>query len=346
MERDVQIGVAAVNRKLRRIQNALFSVRIGCCAGVLTGMLLIGGCSLPGKGLENAYSFEERFPNITAPDSKEQWASAMAKPLCVVMDESAFQDDSINSEAAAIFDINDRDVLFSKNAFRRMNPASTTKIMTALLALKYGNLSDMVTVTDASVITESGATLCGIKPGDTVTLEQLLYGLMLPSGNDAGNAIAVHISESVEAFAELMNKEARALGASNTHFVNPHGLTDENHYTTAYDLYLIFNECLKYEKFVDIISTMTYTAEYMTAAGTPGTQTWNNGNYYLTGQTAAPDGVAVVGGKTGTTNAAGYCLVLYSRDNANNGYISVVLKSDSRNALYSNMTKLLTKIVD
>lgn len=336
MERSIQIGVAAVKNK-RLVQ---------CSCGMLAGLLLFGGCALPGKKLENPYSFQERVAGITSPESKEQWASAMAKPLCVVMDESVYSDDSITSEAAAAFDVSDREVLFSKNAFRRMNPASTTKIMTALLALKYGNLSDMVTVTEDSIITEAGATLCGIKPGDTVTLEQLLYGLMLPSGNDAGNAIAVHISGSVEAFAQLMNKEARSLGASNTHFVNPHGLTDEQHYTTAYDLYLIFNECIKYDKFVEIIGTKSYSADYMTASGEPGTFTWNNGNRYLTGETEAPEGVTVVGGKTGTTNAAGYCLILYSHDGSGKDYISVVLKSDSRNGLYTNMTNLLTKIVD
>lgn len=336
MERSIQIGVAAVKNK-RLVQ---------CSWGIVLGLFLFSGCALPGRKLENPYSFSERVADITAPASKDQWAQAMAKPLCVVMDENVYSDDSITSEAAAAFDVSDREVLFSKNAFRRMNPASTTKIMTALLALKYGNLSDMVTVTEDSIITEAGATLCGIKPGDTVTLEQLLYGLMLPSGNDAGNAIAVHISGSVEAFAQLMNKEARSLGASNTHFVNPHGLTDEQHYTTAYDLYLIFNECIKYDKFVEIISSKSYSADYMTASGEPGTFTWNNGNRYLTGETEAPDGVTVVGGKTGTTNAAGYCLILYSHDKSGKDYISVVLKSDSRNGLYTNMTNLLTKIVD
>ena len=161
-----------------------------------------------------------------------------------------------------MFSLSDGEVLYSKNAFERLYPASTTKIMTALLAVKYGNLEDMVTVTEDAVITEAGATLADLKPGDTLTMEQLLYGLMLPSGNDAGAAIAVHMSQSIENFAALMNEEAARLGATGTHFVNPHGLHDENHYTTAYDLYLIFNEALKYPKFREVTKTVAYTANY------------------------------------------------------------------------------------
>lgn len=109
--------------------------------------------------------------------------------------------------------------MYSKNAFERLYPASITKVMTALIAIKYGDLTDTVTVTEDAVITEAGATLAGIHPGDQLTMEQLLYGLMLPSGNDAGAAIAVHMAGSIDAFAELMNREAQKLGATGTHFM-------------------------------------------------------------------------------------------------------------------------------
>ena len=137
-----------------------------------------------------------------------------------------------------------------------MYPASITKVMTSLIAIKYGNLEDQVTVTEDAVISESGATLCGIKPGDTLTLEQLLYGLMLPSGNDAGAAIAIHMAGSIDAFADMMNEEAKRLGATDTHFMNPHGLHDEDHYTTAYDLYhsdLLLELYMLYKKSIEII---------------------------------------------------------------------------------------------
>ena len=107
-----------------------------------------------------------------------------------------FDPEDVTSQAGALFDLTDREVLYSKDAFEKMYPASITKVMTSLIAIKYGNLEDQVTVTEDAVISESGATLCGIKPGDTLTLEQLLYGLMLPSGNDAGAAIAIHMAGS------------------------------------------------------------------------------------------------------------------------------------------------------
>lgn len=128
--------------------------------------------------------------------------------------------------------------------------------------------------------------------------------------------------------------------------MNPHGLTDENHYTTAYDLYLIFNEALKYQKFREVTRATTYTATYTDIEGNPVTKTWEGGNWYMVGKRETPEGLTVFSGKTGTTQAAGYCLVMASRDLDNKEYISVVLKAPSRPGLYDNMTKLITKIVD
>ena len=184
------------------------------------------------------------------------------------------------SEGACVIDADSGVVLYGRNEREAFYPASITKVMTALVAIRHGNLSDLVTVTDDAVITESGASLCNIHPGDRLTLEQLLYGLMLPSGNDAGAAIAVHISGSIPAFAELMNEEAAALGATGTHFTNPHGLTDEDHYTTAYDLYLILNEALKEPEFRTIAGTSSYYAEYVDSAEETVSQTWKMGNQH------------------------------------------------------------------
>ncbi len=308
---------------------------------------VLSGCGAFGKEpLERPYSFEERRLTLE-PDREETGSGQLfAADLCVIEDESMFDAGAVTSEAAALFSIDDEQVMYSKNAFERLYPASITKVMTAIVAIKYGNLQDVVTVTEDAVITESGATLCGIHPGDQLTLEQLLYGLMLPSGNDAGAAIAVHMGGSIEGFAEMMNEEARQLGATGTHFVNPHGLTDENHYTTAYDLYLIFNEALKLPKFREVTGTTAYTASYTDGNGSPVLKTWEGGNWYLVGQRETPQGLTVFSGKTGTTQAAGYCLIMASRDEQEKEYISVVLKAGSRNGLYDNMTNIISKIVD
>lgn len=319
-------------------------IRIACCLSA--GVILCGCSVIKGRELENPYSFEDRQLSVVYGDQESGYGTFFASDLCVVEDESAFSPEDTTSEAAGLFDIDGREVLYSKNAFERLYPASITKVMTALVAIKYGNLSDSVTVTEDAVITEAGATLADIHPGDVLTMEQLLYGLMLPSGNDAGAAIAVHMAGSIEGFADLMNQEARSLGATGTNFVNPHGLTNEEHYTTAYDLYLIFNEALKQPKFREITKTTAYTADYVDGDGNPVTKTWEGGNWYLVGQRETPEGLTVFSGKTGTTQAAGYCLIMATRDQEEKEYISVVLKAPSRPGLYDNMTNIISKIVD
>ncbi len=294
------------------------------------------------KDLEQPYQWGERAAVFTEQETDEV-AAGFAADLCVVFSDSE-EDPMVNAEAAAVFDLSGCNVVFSKNAFERLYPASTTKVMTALLAIKYGDLDDIVTVTEDAVITESGATLCHINPGDQITLGQLLYGLMLPSGNDAGAAIAVHMAGSIEAFADMMNEEASRLGATGTHFVNPHGLNDQDHYTTAYDLYLIFNEALKQPYFRQVISTTAYTAQYTDGDGNPVIQTWKGGNWYMTGERETPEGFTVLGGKTGTTSAAGYCLIIAVEDEDEDEYISVVMKAGSRSDLYANMTQIIQKI--
>ena len=305
--------------------------------------LSLSACGKKGR-LEEAYSYEERSQLMSAHGGSEL-APLFAEDLCVVTD-SQDGDTSMNAEAGALFNVTDRSVVYSKNAFERLYPASTTKVMTAIIALEEGNLSDQVTVTEDAVITEAGASLCGIKPGDVITMQDLLYGLMMPSGNDAANAIAVHMYGSIDAFADRMNVRARELGATGTHFMNPSGLTDENHYTTAYDLYLMFNEAMKLPLFREIIAEDSYTANYQNGAGEAVSKTWTVGNWYQKGERETPAGVSVLGGKTGTTQAAGHCLIMASNDSQDKEYISVVLKSDSRPSLYDNMTNIISKIVN
>lgn len=316
-------------------------IKAGCillCATMLTG------CSGL-KKLEQPYDFAERT-GVYDSGLVAGKAESFAHNLCVITDDTPAEDASLTAEAAAVFDVNGNNALFGKNAFERLYPASVTKVMTALVAIKYGNLSDEVTVTNDAVITESGATLCGINPGDKLTMEQLLYGLMLPSGNDAGAAIAVHMDDSIEAFAGRMNEEARKLGATGTHFVNPHGLNDEEHYTTAYDLYLIFNEAMKYPEFMKVIGAKSYDAVYTDASGNTVKKTWKATNWYMTGERPMPEGLTVLGGKTGTTKAAGNCLILGSQAANGDQYITVVLKAPDRTGLYENMSNILNKIVD
>ena len=283
----------------------------------LAAALFLTGCS--GNTLEEPYSFADRGSNLGVSEGSASLAPLFASALCVIDGEPADDSTEFTGEAGAVFGITDQHVIYSKNAYKQLYPASITKVMTSL---------------------------CGIKPGDTLTMEQLLYGLLIPSGNDAANAIAVHMSGSVEAFAGRMNEKARQLGATQTHFKNPSGLSDPEHYTTAYDLYLIFNEAMKLPKFREIIGADAYTASYTDAQGNAVSKTWKVGNWYQNGETETPEGLTVLGGKTGTTQAAGYCLIMAEQDEAGKEYISVVLKAENRQGLYKNMTNIITKIVD
>ena len=272
----------------------------------------------------------------------ESRATAFAQDLCVVEgDVSVNSIDTSAAEAALLCNINNRSVMYGKNANMQLDPASLTKVMTAILALKYGNLDDTLTASGNVEITEPGASLIGLKPGDTMTMSQALHSLLMPSGNDAAVMIAEHIAGSEDAFIAMMNEEAKALGATNCNFMNPHGLTEENHYVTAYDMYLIFNEAIKYDEFVQIITTPEYTSVYYDASGEPKDLHFKTTNNFINGNHEVPEGILVIGGKTGTTKAAGNCLVLLSKDSSGNPYISVILKSSDRDHLYSQMYDLI-----
>lgn len=271
---------------------------------------------------------------------------AFASALCVTSGDvsDGTSVDMSDVTAAGLFDLNDKNVIYAKNVHEKLNPASLTKVMTALLALKYGNLEDTLTASENVKINENGAVVLGLEPGDTLTLNQALHALLLKSANDVAILIAEHIGGSVEGFADMMNEEAAKLGATNSHFVNPHGLTDPEHYVTAYDLYLIFQEVSKYDKFVEIIQTPTYQSVYHNAQGKEKTIDLKTSNLYLRNEVKQPEHVTVIGGKTGTTAAAGSCLILYSKDSSGNAYISVVLQATDRGILYEEMTELLNEV--
>lgn len=311
---------------------------------ILAVSVLFTGCA--DKKFTNKYDItnSDYAYNITNV-SENLTLKPFAADLCVVSDNvlSDDVDDSL-SEASALFGVDSHQVIYANNANEKLYPASLTKVLTALIALEKGKLDDVITVTKDAEIKESGAQLCGFKEGDKITLEQALHGLLMYSGNDAGVAIAEYISGSVEEFADLMNETAKKLGATNSNFVNPHGLSDENHYTTAYDLYLIFNAAMKYDKFVEIINTDSWTTSYTLSNGSAKEITFKTTNLYLKGDEKSPEGVTVVGGKTGTTNAAGSCLVLLSQNESGSSYISIVLKAGSRSILYTQMTDILGEI--
>ena len=243
--------------------------------------------------------------------------------------------------ASGAFNITRKEVVYASSIYEKMFPASLTKILTAYIILNNCKLDDKVTISENAVNLEADASNCGLKSGDVISVESLLYGLLLPSGNDAAIALAEYCCGSVEAFADKMNQTAKSLGATASHFCNPSGLHDDNHYTTVYDLYLIFQSCIKNEEFVKIINTKEITVKYSDIKGESVQKTYENTNRYLIGKESIPSGFEVIGGKTGTTNAAGNCLVLLSKNAENEEIVSIVMKSASKTDLYNLMSQIL-----
>lgn len=318
--------------------------KIKKCVAVAVTCLALTGCG----GVSYTFQYDPdnsvssyRIVNSESHDT----ATAFASDLCVVPDDALYDEiDMTDISSAALFNVDNSQVLYAKNVYEKLYPASLTKVMTALVALKYGNMEDTLTASQNVLINESGATLCGIKPGDTMTLTQALHILLIYSANDVAVLIAEHIGGSVEGFVEMMNREAKALGATNSNFVNPHGLSDDNHYVTAYDMYLIFNEAIKYDLFTEIIRMTSYDTTYYDSAGNPKEVSIKTTNRYLNGDCAMPENITVIGGKTGTTNAARSCLILLSKDTSGNSYISIIMRAETRDILYDGMSRLLEAV--
>ena len=315
-------------------------------AAALLGVFVIGltGCTSKEVVLENAYDVCDTSAKYGITENgASQSAEFFARDLVVTEDENLGLEKTTErvAEAAGVFLTSKKEAVYKKNIFEKLYPASTTKILTAYVALKNGNLDDVVTVSANAANQASDSSVCELKEGDKITLRDLLYGLMLRSGNDAAVAIAEHISGSSEEFVVLMNAEAKALGATGSHFVTPNGLHDEEHYSTVYDMYLFMKAAVKNETFLEIIKSSHYTANYTDAAGNPVTKEWDSTNKYLMGTEPMPEGVTVIGGKTGTTGEAKYCLVQYNENTAKEPVISIVLKADSRDNMYLLMSEML-----
>ncbi|WP_131820729.1 D-alanyl-D-alanine carboxypeptidase family protein [Desulfotruncus arcticus] len=252
-------------------------------------------------------------------------------------------------EAAILIDADNGQVLYDKNADQRMFPASTTKILTALLALERAKPDDMVEISERAA--KIGGTRVGLQPGEKVKMEDLLYILMLSSANDAAIAIAEHVGGSVEHFADLMNARAKQAGATGTNFINPNGMPDENHYTTARDLALISREAMKNPAFRRIVGTTNYKVdrkknmspelkqniEKLERIYGPVQEDFYNHNKLISSSYYGYKGANGI--KTGYTVDAGQCIVA-SADKDDRELIAVVLKTQGAN-LWSDPAMLL-----
>lgn len=227
----------------------------------------------------------------------------------------------LSAQSAILLDARTGQVLHERNMQQKLPPASTTKIMTAIIALESGRLEEMVRISPQAAAT--GGSSLHLYPGQQLVLRELVTGLLLRSGNDAAVAIAEHLAGSVDGFVELMNQKALSLGAVHSHFCNPHGLSAPNHLATAYDLAIITRYALQNPDFAQIVGTRETAIEWLDRKGSSHNRNLRNTNKLLWMLEDA-DGV-----KTGTTNKAGPCLVS-SATHGNQRLIAVVLHDHAR----------------
>lgn len=234
---------------------------------------------------------------------------------------------AINSRSCIVFDRNSQMILYGKNEQKQVKMASTTKIMTAIIVIENVNLEETIEVSKKAANT--GGSRLGLKTGDKIKISDLLYGLMLVSGNDAAVALAEHVGGNIKGFANLMNEKAKELDLKNTHYESPHGLDSDGHYTTAYELAKLTDYALKNKIFSKIVGTKNYT---ITINGY--SKSLSNTNELL----GNLDGV--YGVKTGFTNGANRCLVTScKRDNMD--IICVVLGADTKKFRTQDSIKLI-----
>ena len=252
--------------------------------------------------------------------------------IALVLPAGALDDPMPRCGAAIVVDGDHGEVLYDYNAHKRMYPASITKIMTSLLVLEAIDRGDLtadtpITASAEAVRIPSGSSTAGIKAGEILTVEQLLYCDLVPSANEACNILSEAVAGTSEAFVERMNAKAAELGMTNTHFVNPHGYHDDNHYSTAYDIYLMAKAAMEYELFRTIVSTAVYT---LPATNLSGERTFYNtngllSNWYVLGYMYSN----AIGIKTGSTEEAGRCLAAAATDDQGRTFYCIVLGAEN-----------------
>lgn len=252
-----------------------------------------------------------RFPALLA-------VVTLLMTLCLPLSAAAVEDPGLTCRNAILLDATYDEVLYDKGARDKAYPASITKVMTALLVLEAVDegtltLQTPITATAEALAVPEGSSTAGILEGETLTVEQLLYCLLLPSGNEVAQILAIAVDGSIDAFVEHMNQRAEELGCEGTHFANPHGFHDPNHYTTAYDITRFMKAAMEYDLFQTILTSPNYTIPPTNQS--PEERTIRNtnaltSNYYILGYLYGPG----TGGKTGTTDEAGNCLVETAKD--------------------------------
>ncbi len=294
------------------MKNKKMFMKMRMAAAAMAAMLMVGSVAMPAMAAE--VPAESGVQAETTPTPVVDIYSVAGDPSVVVTNkiENWPQAPDITSTAGCIMDADTGAILYNKNMDKQMYPASVTKVMTCLIALKnHENLDDQVTMTQTGVdYAVSGSANLYTQVGEVFTLRDMLYGMMLASANDISTQIAEYVGGSVDAFVKMMNDEAKRLGCTTTQFHNACGMPDDQHWTSAHDLALIGQEAIKNDMFRQLISTPSYTipATNMTAS-----RNFGNHHPFLVNPDYPYEGI--IGGKTGYIDASGNTLITFVERN-------------------------------
>ncbi len=306
------------------------------------------GCNL--LAITNEYSYDS-MPNPPVRDTiLVNHAKGYTENVTVLPYEGLHTDlvTNDNVKSAILIDDTNQECLYSLSGYDKIYPASMTKVMSGILimdALADGTikLEDSVTLKH-NIPLDSDAARLDLKAGDTISVRDLVYGYLIRSLNDCGIVLAELISGSEAMFVDKMNEKAASLGATNTHFVNCHGLHDDNHYTTPYDLYLFFRAFAGYEFVQEIDAIKEYTIHYTNGEQKEVSLLIKSTNGFMSGEHNLDSRFQIGAWKSGTTKAAGNCLVMQLFDEKNNTYYLVVSGAKEREILYQNLNQLISLI--
>lgn len=301
-------------------------------------------------GCGNGYDTSSQLhinPSVNLPIVRP--AGLAASDVVIPYDAYIYDSPDMEYEAGLLINQTKNEVVSAVNPHKRIYPASMTKILTAVVvmdAVESGQISlnDTVVIGKKIEFNEDNVMVLGLKPGDYITVDELLHGLLISSFNDCAIALARYVSGSVSDFVARMNDKALELGATNSHFVNPHGLHDNNHYTTPYDLYLLFKCFLNNDTLVSIDSNSEYTLKlYRDEELVEIDLVSTNG--FLSNSFEMPTGYRITGWKTGTTEKAGNCIIIeFVKEETDEEYICLVSNATNRETLYKNVDDMLKEI--
>lgn len=271
-------------------------------------------------------------------------AQGLSHSLCVGESETSLDGvETKEGERAGLFDMHGREIPFASGLYERISPGTVTQLMTALVAFEKLNPDDAVTIAQEDMVYEQSQKPCGLSVDNQITVRQLLNAVLVSSAQDACLALARSAGGTAEDFVGLMNQKAQELGMTNTNFVNTTGVSDENQYTTVYDIYLLFNELLNYPDLTNAMGLSEFVLNYSKADGTVKQQWLNCDNPYAAGRITIPRGVTVLGGKFFSSDTERYTALLV-QNNYGDAYAAIVFQSESETEMNNRIRQMLEKI--